>query len=282
MPFPNAQDAVRRLLILLKLKSHAIRLRMLWDYTFGFAELAKPTPVNLSSVVCVERLKLKGRWLWLVDGWRVRRAFRLAGLACGLSRVERKFLRLRLSTSSKAAASQFLWQIEGAACIAWALRLLPRIWPMDEQFDGNLDEASLGAPERRLIETASLRPMEEIQAACDRVKLWRWRARQGALEQDGYTWPPKDASSEMAGDLRSKGLDTLDGIVRATARSLHKQGILEETIDEDFIARGKPYRALSNEEASEMRSIAMERHEALNWLCGLAPGNDWDAVPTDT
>jgi len=26
----------------------------------------------------------------------------------------------------------------------------------------------------------------------------------------------------------------------------------------------------------------MERHKALNWLCGFAPGNRWDETPTDT
>lgn len=29
-------------------------------------------------------------------------------------------------------------------------------------------------------------------------------------------------------------------------------------------------------------SIIMERHFALNWLCGMAPGNRWDETPTDT
>lgn len=31
---------------------------------------------------------------------------------------------------------------------------------------------------------------------------------------------------------------------------------------------------------SEMTSIAIERHYALNWLCGYA--EDWDSVPTET
>jgi hypothetical protein len=29
-------------------------------------------------------------------------------------------------------------------------------------------------------------------------------------------------------------------------------------------------------------SITEERHFALNWLCGYAPDNDWDATPTPT
>jgi hypothetical protein len=55
-----------------------------------------------------------------------------------------------------------------------------------------------------------------------------------------------------------------------------------EVIDEDFAVHGKAYRDLSPEEWSEVRSITLERHFALNWLCGYAPNNRWDETPTDT
>ena len=42
------------------------------------------------------------------------------------------------------------------------------------------------------------------------------------------------------------------------------------------------YRDLTDEEWSSIRSIAFERHFALNWLCGYAPDNRWDETPTDT
>jgi hypothetical protein len=29
-------------------------------------------------------------------------------------------------------------------------------------------------------------------------------------------------------------------------------------------------------------SATIERHFALNWLRGYAPGNEWDETPTDT
>jgi hypothetical protein len=37
---------------------------------------------------------------------------------------------------------------------------------------------------------------------------------------------------------------------------------------------------LSDDEYSYCRSLAVERHKALNWLCGYA--ERWDKVPTDT
>jgi hypothetical protein len=153
---------------------------------------------------------------------------------------------------------------------------------MDQSYDGKLDFASLAAPQYRLVETANLRPFEEIQAATEHVKHWHWRARQLQLEQEGYVWPPADATPEVIADLQSKGLDTLDGLVRASADLLHRENKLDEIMDGDFVAKGKPYRELSQSDLSELFGIACERHRALNWLCGLAPNNDWDAVPTET
>lgn len=211
----------------------------------------------------------------------MREVLRKLDLSCALASEEREFLHLGLSAASRTRACGFSWQIEAAACIAWALRLLPRLWPMDEQFDGKLDFQLLAAPERGFVENASLRPIEEIQAAAERVKLLHWRARQLQLERQGYTWPPASATPEQIADLQIKGLNSLDGVVRVTARLAQGAGTVE-ILDEDFVAKGKPFRELTEEELSELLGIASERHRALSWLCGLAPGNNWAAVPTET
>jgi hypothetical protein len=59
-------------------------------------------------------------------------------------------------------------------------------------------------------------------------------------------------------------------------------GHIPAPIDEDFPAFGRAYRDLSPEQWSLANSIAVERHFALNWLCGHARGNRWSATPTDT
>src|SRR5579871_4960160 len=51
--------------------------------------------------------------------------------------------------------------------------------------------------------------------------------------------------------------------------------------DGDFPAFGNPYWDISEEEYSIATSIAVERHQALNWICGRAPNNRWDETPTD-
>lgn len=283
---PSSQDAARRLLILLAIVSHALRLMLLWDFVFRTAaavqNLTGSSPRWRSLGLRGEWLKLRARWNWFWGRRALRRVLRERGLVPFLTCDERKFLRLGLTELSRAEAHRFLWHIEAAACIAWALRLLPRLWPMDEQFDGKLDFASLGGPQRHLVQTATLRPVGELEAAGDSIKLWHWRARQLALERQGYRWPPQTAAPDAIADLQSKGLDTLDGLVRVTARLLREQGKLDQTIDDDFVAKGKAYRQLSEEELSELLGIASERHKALNWLRGLAPDNDWEAVPTET
>jgi hypothetical protein len=258
---------------------------MLWDFTFRTAAAMKSltghTPGWRSLGLRGERLKLRAKWNWFWERRAVREVLRRLDLSNSLAGEEREFLHLGLSAASRTKACGFSWQIESAACIAWALRLLPRLWPMDEQFDGKLDFELLAAPDRGMVENASIRPIEEIQAAAERVKLWHWRARQLQLERQGYSWPPADATSEQIADLQRTGLNSLDGVVRATARLMQSTGTVE-ILDEDFVSKGKPFRELTEEELSELLGIASERHRALGWLCGLAPGNDWGAVPTET
>ena len=72
----------------------------------------------------------------------------------------------------------------------------------------------------------------------------------------------------------------LDSATRLAAARAYDEGSIPAPIDGDFPAFGKAYRALDAEHAGELGSAAVERHHALNWLCGR--GADWDKVPTDT
>jgi len=75
---------------------------------------------------------------------------------------------------------------------------------------------------------------------------------------------------------------TLDDVVGIAAGSAAERGDIPGTIGEDFPVFGQPYRAITDAQWAEARSIAMERHKAMNWLCGDAPRNRWDDSPTDT
>jgi hypothetical protein len=152
-----------------------------------------------------------------------------------------------------------IWQGEALGTLLWALDLsdLP---PYDQPFD----TAAVVAVD---LDTGTLRPPEELELERDTARLWHWRARTSELQATGGVELP----SRYA---------TFDQLIAATAMRGHEQGLLPEPTRGDFQAYGKVYRHLGVAELDEAHSIALERHRALNWLCGL--GETWDEVPLDT
>lgn len=114
------------------------------------------------------------------------------------------------------------------------------------------------------MEKASLRPDAAVEKARDLAELWHWRARVWKTQQQ---------------EPRSTGGVDLQEAVSAAAANAFEKGDIPEPVDGDFPIFGKAYSELSAEEHAEANSIAIERHYALNWLCGYA--GDWDSVPTE-
>ena len=71
-------------------------------------------------------------------------------------------------------------------------------------------------------------------------------------------------------------------IIRMTTEKAAEEGVFVQPIGGDFPVFGKAFCEVSENELSQLTSIAMERHKAFNWLCGYAPGNSWSETPTDT
>jgi len=152
-----------------------------------------------------------------------------------------------------------VWQGEGLGVLLWALGRLG-LPPYDLAFDHDrLLAASLDG--------AALRPAAEIEHARETARLWHWRARTSALQEEGALPLPERWQS-------------FDQLIAATVMRGHERGLLPRPLRGDFPAFGTVYRDLSPEQRSEAESIAWERHRALNWLCGL--GASWDDVPTHT
>lgn len=156
----------------------------------------------------------------------------------------------------------------------WA-PLVPRLPTWDTMANHDLLKTIPPPDVAGFIASARLREQSEIDRARDVAELWHWRSRTRQLSEEGRLWPADEK-------LHAAGFRSFDDVVRFTARSAAKEGTIPAPIDEDFPAKGKAYRDLSEQEWSEVRSIALERHFALNWLCGHAPANRWDETPTDT
>jgi Domain of unknown function (DUF4272) len=162
------------------------------------------------------------------------------------------------------------WSIEAIVCLLWALNLLLEIPPFDEQADPELSNRLPNGTARELIRNARLRPQEEIAKKRDVAELWNWRARTGRLQESGQL------PELMAGKF------TIEEVLAITSNKASEAGDIPPAIQGDFPAFGKAYRESTPEEYRSMCSIAQERHHALNWLCGYAPGNRWSETPTDT
>jgi hypothetical protein len=185
-------------------------------------------------------------------------------LAPALSVRERALLAKALSDWTPREALAASWRNEALGVLLWALGAFDELPPYDVRFEQLPSRVPLLVPTADFRHGAALRPPEELERARSDAKLWHWRARTGQLGERDH--------AQVA------GVDA-DSIARLAIRA-HEEGSIPAPIDGDFPVFGKAYRELDAEQAGELASAALERHYALNWLCGRAA--DWDKVPTDT
>ena len=188
-------------------------------------------------------------------------------LTADLERSERVFFEKPLDGLDEQDVINASWRTESVGVLLWALSVLDDLPPYDDEFDGIPDIAPVLLPVDEVLGEVELRDPGEIERARDIAELWHWRSRTTQL-----------IAEQAAGERRIE--QDLDAIVRESARRASAAGDIPAAIDEDFPAFGKPYRDLPPDEYARVTSIAMERHLALNWLCGLGPS--WDETPTDT
>ena len=180
---------------------------------------------------------------------------------------EVRFLRKDARAFSRRDVLDVSWRAESLAVLLWAQRRLDALPPFDEQMD---PEKLLELGRTPLEGTPALRAPEELATMQSRAKLWHWRSRTRQLEEEGTPLPEQ------------LPVKSYEEIVRITVEAAQEEGSLDAVRDGDFKAMGKSFRYLSADEWSSVQSIIMERHRALNWLCGYAPDNRWDDVPTHT
>jgi hypothetical protein len=190
-----------------------------------------------------------------------RRKLRSQGEVVERSRALGDELRAALAQlpSDDPAVVDAVWRGEALGTLLWALQLLEL-----PAYDRPFDDEEVAAVQ---LDDADLRDSEEIGLERDSARLWHWRARTTSLQAAGALELPERYA-------------TFDQLIAATAMRGYEQGVLPAPMRGDFGAYGKVYRHLPPEQHAEAHSIALERHHALNWLCG--EGETWDDVPLDT
>jgi hypothetical protein len=190
-----------------------------------------------------------------------RRKLRSQGEVVARSRELAEELRAALARlpDEDPAVVDAVWRGEALGTLLWALQLV-ELPPYDEPFEPD----EVAAVE---LDEAKLRDAEEIELERESARLWHWRARTTELQDREEVELPEQFA-------------TFDQLIAATAMRGFEQGVLPAPIRGDFRAYGHVYRQLTPEQHAEAHSIALERHHALNWLCG--EGSSWDDVPLDT
>jgi hypothetical protein len=192
-----------------------------------------------------------------------------AGLWRDVEEDEKRFLQAEVDQITAQQRIDAGWVAESIMCLLWALQLLPKIPPYDQEASPELVNALPATSIKDLVEQARLRPQEEIKKQRDIAELWHWRARTRRLQEEGHLF-------------QLPGSYTIEQIIERAAIKGAQDWDFPKPIESDFPALGKPYRDLSFEEFATLTSIAQERHKALNWLCGLSPSGRWVDTPTET
>lgn len=161
------------------------------------------------------------------------------------------------------------WRMESAVTLMWALGMVDDLPPFDLETNTALLKEVPKQNVLAFIDSAKLRAPDEIESKRSLAETWHWRSRTRRLIEEKRPFP------------NMPQFKSYDEIVRFTAKAAGEMGNIA-TCHEDFQAKNKAYRDLTDEEWSEVESITIERHFALNWLCGYAPGNCWDETPTGT
>jgi hypothetical protein len=193
----------------------------------------------------------------------VRRKLRSQGEVVERCRALRDELRVALERlpdeGATAAVVDAVWRGEALGTLLWALQLA-ELPPYDHPFE-------TAAVVEIELEGAELRDAEAVGLERESARLWHWRARTTELQSTGRLELPERYAS-------------FDQLIAATAMRGYEQGVLPPPMRGDFRAYGRVYRHLDADQHAEALSIALERHHALNWLCG--EGSSWDDVPLDT
>ena len=181
-----------------------------------------------------------------------------------------------LAIDFECAQSTF-FSMNAQAVFAWCLGMIDGLPPydtaisdQDASYSGEFID-HLPNPEHFELVASNFnrRSNGEIERARTDAESWHWRSR--TLEYQRSKPIAKSSTKSKVFQER----------VREASQSCVSDGMFV-AIDDDFPAFGKPYFLLDDAEWRKIRVITEQRHKALNWVCGLAPENNYDETPTDT
>jgi hypothetical protein len=175
-----------------------------------------------------------------------------------LSGRERRVVAAGLGALEEPEIFELKWRLQALPPLLWAIGKLESMPPYFEPSSFALLRPAIPAFEALgPYLRCSLRPEAEIQRERDRAELWHWRMRTRLYFQD------RDSA-----------------VILDAATAAQADGLIDATREGDLDCGGIAYGKLAHAKWADAASTAVERHWALNWICG--DSEDWEAVPTDT
>lgn len=245
---PTTKEITARLILLSQIQSHCS------------IYLDSPTQKEAESIHRDLLTNLHDHGLWKYATNEERKLLQSSPLAIGFESAQNTF-----------------FSMNAQAVFAWCLGMIDGLPPYDTAISDEDAAYSdeffdhLPFPEHfELVASNFIRRSNgEIDRARTEAELWHWRSRTLEFQRS----EPVAKSSTRSKVFQER--------VREAAQSCVSDGLFVP-IDDDFPAFGKPYSLLDDAEWRKIRIITEQRHKALNWVCGLAPDNNYDETPTDT
>lgn len=257
---PSSKDAFRRLLVLESVVMYGMVHPSKEDFAKKFQTMTRPEQAEYEA----QCKALAGAQI---------KVLKECSLWDYASPEEKAFLATYGLNLDEIGYVQSIWRREALWMLGWAFGLCD--WPaIDKAWSPEAFKMVSLQKVGFFTKHPDLRPTKEIDAKRDIMEAWHWRVRTRQLIEEGHPFPKEQ--------MAQTPFNSFDDIVRMSAKEHYKDGDLPEIIDEDYVFLGKPFRDLSSSEYDTAMGMICERHFALNWLCGYAPGNRWDETPTET
>lgn len=184
------------------------------------------------------------------------------------STSEHKLYKKKVGTWSRQEIINISWRNQSLGVLLWALSLYDEMVAYDDGFRLNenlFNRLGVLIPMKEFSKRIKLRSIEEIRFQRDVAEHWHWRCRTHEIIKSGRTSPENTSWNE---------------IITRSADTGYSDKTNPKPINGDFPVNGIAFKDLSEGNFAVIRSSIMERHYALNWLCGYS--KNWDEVSTDT
>ncbi len=193
-----------------------------------------------------------------------------AGVWEEMSEDEQLFMETSVQETTQQQQMDASWLAEPIMCLLWSLGGVDDFPQYDEATSPDFVKTETSVEAMALLKQASIRSLQDLTSQRDLAEVWNWRCRTRRLLESNAIPETLDDGTQIS------------KVIAQAAAAVARQHGFESSIGDDFPAFGLPFRELSQEQFLLVSSISQERHRALNWICGFAPGNRWSETPTET